>query len=178
MRVPHAQYLILLISVAIYLYFLLGWVAVVLFVLLVVLALLWWCRWRFGRAESREPSVHKLGEGEFTQQVVANNIARRREQSATLRRLILAIDHSDIDAKHFVNRLTTWQLEYLRKSLIHHTDLYDYLINRAKERLKQATSHSLRHQLRVTIELVRILMRQNGAVDNEAIISFLRDRLE
>lgn len=112
---------------------------------------------------------------QLTQQIGAKNIERRKAQSYLMRKFVALTNSQDINIRRFVNRLTGWHLVYLRKNEIYHIDLYDYLIERAKERLKHAEAHYHKQELRLTIELVRTLMRTG---DEHETLNMLKDRLD
>lgn len=168
-------FLIVLLALLVYLYFLVGRWIVILYALAGAVVVAKVCRNYYLRRWRRRESA-RLAEGsELTQQIGANNIERRKGQSYTMRKFVALTNSQEINIRRFVNRIANWHLEYLHRNGIYHIDLYDYLIDRAKERLKNAEAHYHKQELRLTIELVRTLMRTG---DEHEALNMLKDRLD
>ena len=129
-------------------------------------------RRKFTAHESTPPAVDVDG---LTQQIMAANMARRKQQSKIVLDLIESVGVDDPTIGRLVKRLADWHLEYLRDGEIFHHDLYDYLLRNTKERLKSARASYLQQELRYTIDLIRSLMR---GVDVVVIVKNLREKLD
>ena len=149
------QIYILLLAVALYLYFWQGWIAVGVYLAVIVVIYL------LSRKKSKQKtSAPKSIEVENSAQKRADAlIARRREQGERLRAFAVAVEGSDLGIDRLVRRLLDWHLEYSRANGYYHSDLYDFLLDKCKERLSTAEAEYLKRELRLSIDIIRLLMR-------------------
>ena len=163
---------ILLLAVALYLYFGLGWVAVVVY--LVVLALLW-ALWALYRRNSQSYTENKplTAAKVLGKDYDAINLERRRQQREKIISFAEALQQSDPDYERVVKRFDDWALEYTNDNHIYHADLYDFILEQCKERLKTAKADYLKSELRLSIDIVRQFMRGRSA---EEVVDELQKR--
>lgn len=149
------QIYILLLAVALYLYFWQGWIAVGIYLVAVVVIYL-----LSGRKREENTPTPKSFEVENSAQKRAEAlVARRREQGERLRAFAVAVEGSDLGIDRLVRRLLDWHLEYSRANGYYHSDLYDFLLDKCKERLSTAEAEYLKRELRLSIDIIRLLMR-------------------
>lgn len=100
------------------------------------------------------------------------NLKRRRRQIATFEQFILRLNRAGLYSR-LSSRFYDWLLDYLRADLVYSTDLYDYLLERAKKRLNSAQAEYLKSELRVMIDVVRLFMRGQSV---EEAVNTLKER--
>lgn len=100
------------------------------------------------------------------------NLKRRRTQIATFEQFILRLNRAVLYSR-LSSRFYDWLLDYLRADLVYSTDLYDYLLERAKKRLNSAQAEYLKSELRVMIDVVRLFMRGQSVED---VVNNLKER--
>ena len=100
------------------------------------------------------------------------NLKRRRTQIATFEQFILRLNRAGLYSR-LSSRFYDWLLDYLRADLVYSTDLYDYLLERAKKRLNSAQAEYLKSELRVMIDVVRLFMRGQSV---EEAVNTLKER--
>ena len=149
------QIYILLLAVALYLYFWQGWIAVAIYIVAVVVLYL---LSRHKKVE-KKTSPKSVEVENVAQKRADAIIARRREQGERLRAFAVAVEGSDAGVDRLVRRLLDWHLEYSRANGYYHIDLYDFLLDKCKERLSTAEADYLKRELRLSIEIIRQLMR-------------------
>lgn len=108
---------------------------------------------------SRHKSQHIAETRNLTADFQKHRIDRRKAQGEAIRTLSFIVSQGGKSYERVVNHLMDWHLEYSRKGLINHTDLYDFLIDSAQQRLKSAKADYLKHELRVSIAVVRLFLR-------------------
>lgn len=157
-RGVNSQIIVLMAAVVLYLYFWKGWIAVAIcciaFAILFAIRAVHRCRNR-----RQEPKIEAAQSVEVKVDVEAITIARRREQGETLRQFIIQAENREPKLSRVTKRLSDWYLEYLRTDTIYHRDLYDFILDKCKERLTTAEANYLKSELRLTIEVVRSFMR-------------------
>ena len=171
---PSNQYLVLLVAAIVYLVFLVGWWTVVICVVIGLCVILY-NLYRRRKFAPQEPTLPPIDVDGLTHQIINANMARRKQQSKVVLKLVESVDVDDPAIGRLIKRLADWHLDYLRDGEIYHHDLYDYLLKSARERLKSARAPYLQQELRYTVDLIRSLMR--GA-DVDSIIENLREKME
>lgn len=168
------QTYILLLAVALYLYFWQGWIAVGIYLAVVALLLLsvWLLR---RKSEQRQSGQTPTKRSVKVDDLERRRVERRKEQSQKVREFIVAVDGRDLGMDRVAKRLVDWHLEYSRMNGYHHTDLYDFILDRCKERLSSAEAAYLRRELRQTIEIIRRFMRGQSV---EQVVSSLKDKTD
>lgn len=168
------QTYILLIAVALYLYFWQGWIAVGIYLAVVALLLLsvWLLR---RKSEQRQSGQTPTKRSVKVDDLERRRVERRKEQSQKVREFIVAVDGRDLGMDRVAKRLVDWHLEYSRMNGYHYTDLYDFILDRCKERLSSAEAAYLRRELRQTIEIIRRFMRGQSV---EQVVSSLKDKTD
>lgn len=163
---------ILLLSVALYLYFGLGWIAVVVY--LVVLALLWVLLILSRRKSQSYTQTQPLSAAKVLgKDYDAMNLERRRQQREKVITFAEIAQRENLDFDRVVKRFDDWCLEYTNDNHIYHIDLYDFILERCKERLKTAKADYLKTELRLSIDIVRQFMRGRSA---EEVVDELQKR--
>ena len=159
------QLIILLLAVAIYLYFGLGLGAVVIYIICVaaVVALIVWKKRRDSRNPSAKPELTNIQVLKKDYEAIA--LERRRGQVANIIAFAERLDIQSEDMQRIARRFDDWYVEYKRSNSIYHIDLYDYIINQCKERLKTAKAEYLKHELRLSIDIIRQFMRGRSVDD-------------
>ena len=157
-RGVNSQIIVLMAAVVLYLYFWKGGIAVA--ICCIPIAILFTIRAVHRRRNRRqEPKIEAAQRVEVKVDVEAITIARRREQGETLRQFIVQAENREPKLSRVTKRLSDWYLEYLRTDTIYHRDLYDFILDKCKERLTTAEANYLKSELRLTIEVVRSFMR-------------------
>lgn len=155
-----SQILVLVLAVAISLYFWLGRYAVIVYavVVAVVLSIYIWHR------KSKKAEHRPLTDLTAVPKDISAQIAhRRKEQGRVLLALSEQIKAQAPEHSRMVERLLDWYLEYLRGNGIYHQDLYQYLLVRIKDRQKEAKAHYLRRELEQSKIVIRAIMRGEEA---------------
>jgi hypothetical protein len=149
---------ILLFALALYLYFGLGWIAVVVYVVVLVAA--WIVVAHYRRKEQEYTQTPPLTANDVLgKDYDALNLERRREQRERIISFSEAAQRDNLDLDRVVKRLDDWCLEYTNDNHLYHVDLYDFILERCKERLKSAKADYLKSELRLIIDIVRQFMR-------------------
>ncbi len=152
------QLAIVLFAIALYLYFWLGWIAVAVYLVAVVLLVV--LLFRLKRRDEQYSEIEPL----TTDKVLAKdydalNLERRRAQVERVISFAEAISRSELGMERLAKRFDDWYLEYAHSKKIYHIDLYDFILEQCKERLKSAKADYLKGELRLSIDIVRQLMR-------------------
>ena len=158
-----SQIAVLLLAVVLCLYFWLGYwaVAAILFggvVLAVVIAI----RRRSTKAiESQgvaKPSSVRVEKSR--DEVIAE---RRRAQGRNFFAAAEQIVKMRTDLQRTVERMLDWYSDYLKSNGVYHTELYDYMLQRIKERQQSAKASYLKRELNISKSIIRSLMRGYSA---------------
>lgn len=159
------QLVILLLAVAIYLYFGLGWAAVVVYIIFVlaIVALIAWRKSLDSRNPSAKPELTNVQVLKKDFEAIA--LERRKGQVANIISFAERLDVESEGMQRLAKRFDEWYIEYKRTNSIYHIDLYDYIINQCKERLKSAKAEYLKHELRLSIDIIRQFMRGRSVDD-------------
>lgn len=155
-----SQIATLIVAALIALYFWLKWWAVVVCLFVLLFCLIWRIvrRRKTTATQSYKPKSAAVEENPIIRQQ-ERLISRRKAQGEAIRTLSFVLSSQNKSCDRVIKHLLDWHLEYSRKSMIYHTDLYDYLIDCAQQRLKTAKADYLKHELRLTISVVRKFMR-------------------
>ena len=164
---------VLIVALTLYLYFWQGWIAVATLYGVVVVALVCYgvVKARGKKAKPQQRSV--VAHSEVRRDIMEQQISRRREQGETLRCLAICLEQRDESFVRLAERIMDWHLEYSRANGIYHSDLYDFILDKCKERLRSAEAEYLKRELRVTIEIIRSLMRKQSVED---VVQLVIDR--
>lgn len=166
------QILILLLAVALYLYFGLGWIAVVVY--LVAVAMLWIGVVLYKRKSEQQDLELQQPESKVVKRDLdALTLERRRAQVEVIISFSEAVSRSELDMDRVVKRFDDWYLEYAKQNGLYHKDLYDFILESCKERLKSAKAEYLKSELRLSIDIVRQFMRGRSV---EQVVETLADR--
>jgi|GEM_PF-3736178 len=172
------RYSTLILAVVIYLYFWIGWWCV-LFCAVAILLLLCYRAYRRYKIDLRlnkyrytDTTVSTKVEQSSAVSIENENLKRRRTQIATFEQFILRLNRAVLYSR-LASRFYDWLLDYLRADLVYSTDLYDYLLERAKKRLNSAQAEYLKSELRVMIDVVRLFMRGQSVED---VVNNLKER--
>ena len=152
------QIAILLLALALYLYFWLGWIAVVLYVVAVVLLVVVLIKLK-RRDENYSETEPLTTVKVLNKDYESINIERRRAQVERVISFTQALNRSDLEMDRVAKRFDDWYLEYAHSHSLYHIDLYDFILEQCKERLKTAKAEYLKSELRLSIDIVRQLMR-------------------
>ena len=155
-----SQIFVLLLAVAISLYFWLGRYAFIVYgvVIAVVIPVYIWHR-KAKKVEHRPCTDLAAVPKDISAQIAH----RRKEQGRVLLALSEQIKAQAPEHNRMVERLLDWYLEYLRDNGIYHQDLYQYLLVRIKDRQKEAKAHYLRRELEQSKIVIRAIMRGEEA---------------
>lgn len=155
-----SQLVALCVAVCITLYFWLKWWAAAACLIVLLLCLI--CRIikkKKASISNKHKSQNIAETRNLTTDFQRDRIERRKAQGQAIRTLSFISSQGGKSYERVVNHLLDWHLEYSRKGLINHTDLYDFLIDSAQQRLKSAKADYLKHELRVSIAVVRLFLR-------------------
>lgn len=152
-----SQIYVLILALLVFLYFLLGIWGVIIPVAGVAIYLLY--RLYRAMASRRKVRIESVQGYKVEISPEQRAIERRRAQCETIRSFAIAVEGGDLQIDRLIRRMLDWHLDYSRKNEIYHIDLYDYLIDKAKERLKDARADYLKRELRLTIAIVRQLIK-------------------
>lgn len=157
-----SQIWVLLLALAISLYFWLGyWVFALYAVAGVAAVAVWLVRRRGAKVTAEDVAPRQEGKQESNHfgKLASRAIERRREQGKRLYAVADAIESRLPQHKRMIKRLLDWYLDYLRGDEIYHKDLYDHLLALIKERLTTAKAAYLRRELELSRQVVRYAMR-------------------
>lgn len=143
------------------LYFWLKWWVVVLCLFVLLSCLIWYIVRRRRTTATQIFETKSIKEENPVVERQKQFIERRKTQGEAIRTLSFIISSQNKSCNRVINHLLDWHLEYSRNNMIYHTDLYDYLIDCAQQRLKTAKADYLKHELRLAITVVRKFMRGN-----------------
>lgn len=158
-----SQILVLVLAVAISLYFWLGGYAYIVYGAVVVVAVsIYLLRGRTSvkKDVERKPTIVKSSE---LKELSIKIEAKRKEQGRKLVAVAEQIKALSPKYNRLIERLLDWYLEYLRDNGIYHQDLYQYLLVRIKDRQKEAKAHYLKRELELSKILIRAIMRGEDA---------------
>ncbi|MBQ7310670.1 MAG: hypothetical protein IJW88_03995 [Alistipes sp.] len=158
-----SQILVLVLAVAISLYFWLGGYAYIVYgavVVVVVSIYLLRGRTRVKKDVERKPTIVKSSE---LKELSIKIEAKRKEQGRKLVAVAEQIKALNPKYNRLIERLLDWYLEYLSDNGIYHQDLYQYLLVRIKDRQKEAKAHYLKRELELSKILIRAIMRGEDA---------------
>ena len=158
-----SQILVLVLAVAISLYFWLGGYAIIVYgAVVVVVVSIYLLR---GRTSVKKDVEHKPTIVKSSElKVLSIKIeAKRKEQGRKLVAVAEQIKALNPKYNRLIERLLDWYLEYLRDNGIYHQDLYQYLLVRIKDRQKEAKAHYLKRELELSKILIRAIMRGEDA---------------
>ena len=159
-----SQITVLVLAVALSLYFWLGYYAFIIYALVAVaLALyLYLSQFRTKKTTKTESTSAVVPTQEF-QQRDEQIVCRRKQQGQRLLVVAEQIKSSRSEYSRLMERLLDWYLEYLRDNMLYHQDLYHYLLLQIKERSKTAKANYLKRELQQSKLVVRALMRDQDA---------------
>ena len=103
----------------------------------------------------------------------ALTLERRRAQVEVIISFSEAVSRSELDMDRVVKRFDDWYLEYAKQNGLYHKDLYDFILESCKERLKSAKADYLKSELRLSIDIVRQFMRGRSV---EQVVETLANR--
>ena len=109
-RQQNLQIFVLLLTVALFIYFGLGWIAVALYIV-VLLALYAVMRLRKQEDKPQTGSVEVVDSAKLREESI---VARRREQGEKLRAFAIAVEGQNLTLDRLAKRLMNWHLEYSR----------------------------------------------------------------
>lgn len=158
-----SQILVLVLAVAISLYFWLGGYAyIVCGAVVVVVVSIYLLR---GRTSVKKDVEHKptIVKSSELKELSIKIEAKRKEQGRKLVAVAEQIKALNPKYNRLIERLLDWYLEYLRDNGIYHQDLYQYLLVRIKDRQKEAKAHYLKRELELSKILIRAIMRGEDA---------------
>lgn len=158
-----SQILVLVLAVAISLYFWLGGYAYIVYgavVVAVVSIYLLRGRTSVKKDVERKPTIVKSSE---LKELSIKIEATRKEQGRKLVAVAEQIKALSPKYNRLIERLLDWYLEYLRDNGIYHQDLYQYLLVRIKDRQNEAKAHYLKRELELSKILIRSIMRGEDA---------------
>lgn len=158
-----SQILVLVLAVAISLYFWLGGYAYIVYgAVVVVVVSIYLLRGRTSvkKDVERKPTIVKSSE---LKELSIKIEAKRKEQGRKLVAVAEQIKALNPKYNRLIERLLDWYLEYLRDNGIYHQDLYQYLLVRIKDRQKEAKAHYLKRELELSKILIRATMRGEDA---------------
>lgn len=158
-----SQILVLVLAVAISLYFWLGGYAYIVYgAVVVVVVSIYLLRGRTSvkKDVERKPTIVKSSE---LKELSIKIEAKRKEQGHKLVAVAEQIKALNPKYNRLIERLLDWYLEYLRDNGIYHQDLYQYLLVRIKDRQKEAKAHYLKRELELSKILIRAIMRGEDA---------------
>lgn len=154
-RQQNLQIFVLLLTVALFIYFGLGWIAVALYIV-VLLALYAVMRFRKQEDKPQTGSVEVVDSAKLREESI---VARRREQGEKLRAFAIAVEGQNLTLDRLAKRLMNWHLEYSRANGYYDKDLYDFVLEKCKAKQKVARAPHLRRELKLSIDIIRQFMR-------------------
>lgn len=155
-----SQIAIVLLAVLLCLYFWLGYWALVglavVVVAIVVIALIRVCK-RKKSADNKafNPKPISVEIKDRNSEIING----RKEQGVHFFDTARQIIASKPEFERAVNRMLDWYSEYLRESSFYHISVYDYLLNRIKERQSEAKASYLKRELQASKIIIRAMMR-------------------
>lgn len=171
-----SQAWVLLLAVVISLYFWLGAVAFIVYVVVGVAVIAVWIARYIARrradiapSAARKSSIRQLSKSDF-QQRNETIAARRKEQCKHFFDVVDGVSRRLPEQSRLIERLMGWYSQYLSEGTAAHKDLYDYLLVEIKERMTTARASYLKRELELSKRVVRALMRR---CDEEQIIEIL-----
>ena len=172
-----SQAWVLLLAVAISLYFWLGTVAFIIYGVVGVLSIaVLITRYVARRRANAKPAVaikstiRQSSKNDF-QQRNEKIVARRKEQCSRFFEVADGISRRQPEHSRLIERLMGWYSQYLHEGISAHQDLYDYLLLEIKERMATARASYLKRELELSKLVVRALMRR---CDVEQFVEILR----
>lgn len=159
-----SQITVLVLAVALSLYFWLGYYAFIIYALVAVALALYLYHSHFrAKKTAQTRSTSAVAPTQELQQRDEQIVCRRKQQGQRLLTVAEQIKSSRSEYSRLMERLLDWYLEYLRDNMLYHQDLYHYLLLQIKERSKTAKASYLKRELQQSKLVVRALMRDQDA---------------
>lgn len=159
-----SQITVLVLAVALSLYFWLGYYAFIFYALVAVaLAIYLYLSHFRAKKTTKTVSTSAVAPTQELQQRDEQIVCRRKQQGQRLLAVAEQIKSSRSEYSRLMERLLDWYLEYLRNNMLYYQDLYHYLLLQIKERSKTAKASYLKRELQQSKLVVRALMRDQDA---------------